>query len=126
MGLTYANIKLSNPRQENLLPIEINALVDSGALMLCIPQHVAVQLSLETLDEREVFTADGKLHKVPYVGPVKVAFDKRFCFVGALVIGDETLLGAVPMEDMDVVIHPASQTLSVNPKNPNIPTYKIK
>jgi hypothetical protein len=43
-----------------------------------------------------------------------------------MVIGDETLLGAVPIEDMDLLIHPAKQTLIVNPISPNKPLYKIK
>jgi clan AA aspartic protease len=126
MGLTYSKIKLSNPRQPDLNPIELSSLVDTGALMLCIPQSVALQLGLEELDKRPVTIADGSSHQVPYVGPVRVDFENRFCFVGALVIGDETLLGAVPMEDMDLVVHPATQKLMPNPLHPNKPSYTIK
>ena len=106
--------------------IEINALVDTGALMLCIPQSIAFQLSLEELDKRPVVIADGTSHQVPYVGPIRVDFENRFCFVGALIIGDETLLGAVPMEDLDLVVHPATQKLMPNPLHPNKPGYTIK
>jgi clan AA aspartic protease len=126
MGLTYSKIKLSNPRNASLLPIELNALVDTGALMLCIPQSVAHQLDLTELDKRPVTIADGTSHQVPYVGPIRVDYENRFCFVGALVIGDETLLGAVPMEDMDLVVHPATQKLMANPLHPNKPSYTIK
>ena len=126
MGLTYSKISLSNPREPALQPIELNSLVDTGALMLCIPQSVAHQLGLVELDKRPVTIADGTSHQVPYVGPVRVDFENRFCFVGALVIGDETLLGAVPMEDMDLVVHPATQRLMPNPLHPNKPSYTIK
>lgn len=126
MGLTYSKIKLSNPRQPLLKPIELDSLVDAEALMLCIPQSVALQLGLEELDKRPVTIADGSSRQVSYVGPVRVDFENRFCFVGALVIGDETLLGAVPMEDMDLVIHPGTQTLMPNPLHPNKPSYTIK
>ena len=126
MGLTYSTIKLSNPRLPELNAIELDSLVDMGALMLCIPQSIAYQLSLEELDKRPVTIADGTSHQVPYVGPVRVDFENRFCFVGALVIGDETLLGAVPMEDMDLVVHPATQKLMPNPLHPNKPSYTIK
>jgi clan AA aspartic protease len=126
MGLTYSKIKLSNPRLPDLKPVELNALVDTGALMLCIPQSIAFQLELAELDKRPVTIADGTSHQVPYVGPVRVDFDNRFCFVGAPVIGDETLLGAVPMEDMDLVVHPATQRLMANPLHPNKPSYTIK
>ena len=57
---------------------------------------------------------------MPYVGPIRIAFENRNCFVGALVLGDEVLLGAVPMEDMDLVVQPKLLKLSVNPDSPNI------
>ena len=57
---------------------------------------------------------------------IRVDFENRFCFVGALVIGDETLLGAVPMEDMDLVVHPATQKLMPNPLHPSKPSYTIR
>ena len=126
MGQTYSIIKLSNPRLPLLRPVELKALVDTGALMLCIPQSVAYQLELEELDKRPVTIADVTSHTVPYVGPIRIDFDNRFCFVGALVIGDETLLGAVPMEDMDLVVHPSTQKLMPNPLHPNKPSYTIK
>lgn len=126
MGLTYSAIKLSNPRNIDLQPIEMKALVDTGALMLCIPEVVALQLGLEELEKRPVTIANGSSHLVPYVGPVRVDFENRFCFVGALVLGNEILLGAVPMEDMDLIVHPATQTLMANPLHPNKPSYTIK
>ena len=48
---------------------------------------------------------------VPYVGPIQIRFQKRTCFAGALVIGDTVLLGAVPMEDMDLVVEPSRPTI---------------
>ncbi len=126
MGLVYADIILANPREAKLSPLSVSALVDTGSLMLCLPQHVVLQLGLEILEEREVTLADGKKQRVPYVGPVEVRFANRRCFVGALMLGDEPLLGAVPMEDMDVLVHPASQTLMVNPANPNMPCHVVK
>ena len=126
MGLVYSKITLSNPRKPELRSIEVTSLVDSGAIHLCIPEAIAYQLELETNEMRNVQTADEKIHSLPYVGPIRVDFENRFCFVGAMVIGNETLLGAVPMEDMDLIIHPARQTLTVNPMSPNKPLYKIK
>ncbi len=63
---------------------------------------------------------------VPYVGPIKVSFGNRFCYVGALVLGDEVLLGAVPMEDMDLIVHPSRREVTVNPASPNIPHARVK
>src|ERR1022692_1274818 len=106
MGLVYANIKLSNPVIPGQLPIEVSCLVDSGSTFLCITQHVANQLGLSELQKREIILADETAKLVPYVGPIKIEFENRICFVGAMVLGDQCLLGAVPMEDMDLVIHP--------------------
>lgn len=120
MGFIIAAIELSNPRDRNIKPMQVKSLVDTGSLHLCVPEHVAIQLELEELYKREVTTADGKKHLVPYMGPVVVKFENRACFTGALVFGNEVLLGAVPMEDMDVLVSPAKQALIVNPESPNI------
>jgi len=126
MGYVYAEIQLKNPRLPELKPLAVKALVDTGALMLCIPEHLSLQLQLEVHSQREITTADGKQQMVPYVGPIEVRFDNRSCFVGALVLGDEPLLGAMPMEDMDLVISPALRTLTVNPNSPNFPHALVK
>jgi clan AA aspartic protease len=126
MGLIKTKVTLHNALDNRLAPYEAEALVDTGALLLCIPEHVAVQLQLPKLQEREVSTADGRKHTCPYVGPVEVTFENRSCFVGALVFGDEVLLGSVPMEDLDLVISPAKQSVTVNPESPNLPTAIVK
>ncbi|MFN7898260.1 MAG: hypothetical protein ACK5N0_01150 [Synechococcaceae cyanobacterium] len=65
MGYVQATIELSNPRQPQLHPLEVNGLADTGALMLCIPEHVVVQLQLEQESLREVTVADGRVMQVP-------------------------------------------------------------
>ncbi|MEO6050135.1 MAG: clan AA aspartic protease [Pyrinomonadaceae bacterium] len=126
MGYVHASIEISNPRDSTLAPLNVKALVDTGALMLCIPDHVRLQLKLEEAEKREVMTADGTRISVPYVGPVTIRFENRSCFVGALVLGDEVLLGVVPMEDMDLVVNPAKHEVTVNPDNPNFPLALVK
>lgn len=126
MGNVFAEIELSNPRQPDLAPVKVHALADTGAMTLCIPEHVALQLSLETESTREVSVADGRAVTVPYVGPLNVAFGKRFCYVGAFVIGDEVPLGAVPMEDVDLVVNPIRREVTVDPAGPNIPHARVK
>ncbi len=125
MGPIYAEIELSNPRQQALAPMPVGALVDTGAVNLCVPEHVALQLQLEELERREVTTADGKSSLVPYVGPIQVRFGNRSCFVGAFVLGDNVLLGAIPLEDMDLVVNPRLEQVTVNPASPNIPSALV-
>ena len=126
MGMINVDIELSNPRQPDLSPLSVQALVDTGAMTICIPEHMAVQLDLAEIEKREVTTADEKSHVVSYVGPIQIRFAKRTCFTGALVIGESVLLGAVPMEDMDLIVEPARQIVTVNPKSPNIPSAVVK
>lgn len=126
MGLTYADIVLESTFRQRSLPAR--ALVDSGAVFMIIPSHVALQLGfdVEEVSTREVIMADGSRKAVPMVGPLRVHFGDRYCDLSALVFGDEPLLGAVPMEMMDLVLNPATQTLSVNPASPYLPVALAK
>jgi hypothetical protein len=79
-------------------------------VLLCIPEHLAIQLYLAELERREVVLPDLHRRSVPYVGPVEVRFRNRRCFTGAMVWGHEVLLGAIAMEDMDLVLRPQLQS----------------
>ncbi len=98
----------------------MTALVDTGVMFLCVPKHVAIQFKLKEFEQREVTIAHGSKQLVPYVGPIKVDFENRVCLTGALVLGETVLLGAIPIEDMDLVIQAAKLKITVNPANPNI------
>ena len=120
MGQTDAKIQLGNPRLPELGAVEIDALADTGAVHMCIPQHIQIQLQLEEQDTKEVSLADGSRRLVPYVGPIELRYKNRLGFAGALVMGDEPLLGVIPMEDMDLVVVPRTRQVIVNPMNPNV------
>ena len=126
MGLVNAQITLRNPRRPELAPVKVDALADSGSLHLCIPDHVRIQLELEEIDKKEATLADDSCHLVSYVGPIEIRFRNRVGFAGALVMGNQVLLGAIPMEDMDLVVIPGTRTLDVNPSSPNIATSVVK
>jgi len=120
MGLTNASIQLRNPRIPDLAVVEVDALADTGAVHLCIPSHIQIQLKLDEIDKKEVTLADGTQILVPYVGPIELHYKNRIGFAGALVMGDQPLLGAIPMEDMDLVVVPKTREVIVNPNSPNI------
>ena len=124
--MVTAEITLENPREPALQPLRVEALVDSGAVHLCIPEHIRIQLKLDEIDKKEATLADGKKKLVPYVGPILIRFKNRVGFAGALVIGDQVLLGAIPMEDMDLVILPKERVLDINPYSLNIATSIAK
>ncbi len=137
MGLIYAEISLINAEDIGLLrrgfivedqvrKIKVSSLVDSGAYMLVIPEHVKIQLGLEQVEQREVELADGETKTCDIVGPIEIRFANRRAVSNAFVMGNEVLLGAIPMEELDVVVNPREQKLTVNPENPTMPKMKIK
>ena len=123
MGLTYTTVSISNPRMPSLKPLEVRCLADTGALMMSITETMAIQLKLDELEKRTVTIADGSHRQVPFVGPIRIDFENRFCFTGAFVLGNEPLLGAVPMEEMDLIVNPSKQKVMPNPDHPNVPQY---
>lgn len=126
MGRVVSKITLSNPSDATVSPLTVDALADTGAVHLCIPEHLRIQLKLKELDRKEVTLADGSRQVAPYVGPVEVRFRNRIGFSGALVLGDQVLLGVIQMEDMDLVVVPRTRTLEVNPDSPNVATTLAK
>jgi clan AA aspartic protease len=126
MGLGYAMLTLKNPRQPEITPVRTEALVDTGSVYLIIPEHVRLQLALEEQGRKEITLADGSRRIVPYVGPVEARFKNRVAYTGAIVTGDEVLLGAIPMEDMDLVILPHERRVDINPQNPNFAAARAK
>ncbi len=125
MGLVRADLKLAQP-MSGKKAIVVSALVDSGAVFLVIPEHVRLQLDLEVHDKVEVTLADGKRSLVPQCGPIRIDFENRHCHTDALVMGDEVLLGAIPMEAMDLVVMPRARRLVVNPDSPNYASAIVK
>jgi clan AA aspartic protease len=139
MGLVYADIQLANAgeiymAQLGYLPLEavkrtvVQALVDTGAYMLAINETVRSQLGLLKVGEQLAELADGSRVSLDIVGPVEVRFDNRYTNVNAMVLpGDsEVLLGAIPMEDLDVLVDPKRQQLVVNPESPEIARKSLK
>ena len=139
MGLVYAEIDLINGGdmylyrqklldEKDVKKVRVKALVDSGAYNLCISETVQTQLDLPFIEKQFVTLADDTLIEVDFVGPVDIRFENRSTTVRALVLpGDsEVLLGAIPMEDMDVLINPREQKLVVNPKHPYVATKHLK
>lgn len=120
MGLSNATIQIKNPKRPELEAVEIEALADTGAVHVCIPPHVQMQLKLDPIDEKEVTLANGSRKFVPYVGPIELRYQNRVGFTGAVVMGDQPLLGAIAMEDMDLIVIPQTRQVMVNPDSPNV------
>ncbi len=139
MGLVYADIELVNFADESLyedgyLPKEkirsvpVKAMADSGAIRLAINENVRAALGLRIRSRMTATLADGTAKEFDIAGPVKIRFKERDCITQAFVLPDseEVLLGAIPMEDMDLAIVPLTQSLEYNPAHPDGPKYSLR
>ena len=126
MGLTYERLKLTN--LFNRQAVEITALVDTGATFMCVTEEIALQLGFDITEvSRQMVTlADGHQRKVPKIAPIEIAFENRSYVTEAVVLGNEPLLGIIPLEAMDLIIDPLRQALIVNPLHPNYPVALAK
>lgn len=119
MGTTHAKLKLTNLFSKQT--IEICALVDTGATFMCVTAAHALQLGFDTTEVKThiVTMADGRQIKAPCIAPIEIFFGNRSYVTEALVLGDEALMGVLPLEAMDLMVDPLRQQLIVNPEHPN-------
>ena len=132
MGLTYANIQLQNADdlayvrrgligEDEVRQITIRAMVDTGSVMLCINESLQKVLDLPFRRKKRSQLADSSFIELDVVGPVNVYYLDRECSTNAIVLPDdsEPLFGAIPMEEMDLYVHPArNELLPVHPDGP--------
>ena len=124
MGNVYAEITLKNVK--DLMRVEdgvisepeirlttVTALVDTGAWTLVISEAVREELGLEVRGERLASLANNATETVKMVVPVEVQWKDRTMTCQPVLIpgADEVLLGAIPLEDMDLMVDPGKQEL---------------
>ncbi len=95
---------------------------------MCINESVQEQLQLKVVERIKGQLANGSIVEYEVVGPIEVRLKNRRCVVDAMVLpGDnEMLLGAIPLEDMDILIHPYRKELIVKPEHPYFAQMKLK
>jgi clan AA aspartic protease len=139
MGAIYANIELLNNDdlalmrrhyigEEEVRQMPVNIRVDTGADMLFINESIQEQMQFPMVEKRKAQLANGSILECNVVSSVEVRFKNRRSICNAMVLpGDaEPLLGCIPLEDMDVLIHPLRQELIINPDHPYFAQMKIK
>lgn len=139
MGLIYADIELINGGdiemarryiigEEEIKRMSLRVLVDTGSYMLCINKSIQEQLQFPVVEKRKAQLANSEIVECDVVSMVELKFKNRRTMCNAMVLpGDsEPLLGAIPMEDMDVLFNPLRQELEVNPEHPYFAQMKLK
>jgi hypothetical protein len=138
MGMVYADIELINSidlemerrghlDRDEIKRMWVRMLADSGSYMLAINENIQEILQLRVMETKRLQLANGKVITCDVVGPVDLRFANRECTCRAIVLpGDsEPLLGAIPMEEMDVIIHPQRQELIVHPDHPEYALLRL-
>lgn len=139
MGLVHAEIELINGDdlamvrrhmmdEDEVRRMYVTMLVDSGAYNLCINEVIQEQLQFPIVEKRKAQLANGSIEEYDVVDNVQVRFKNRATTCRAMVLPGETepLFGAIPMEDMDLIIHPLKQELLVNPEHPYFAQMSLK
>jgi clan AA aspartic protease len=91
----------------------VQAMADTGALTLTITESVRQALGLRIVQEGSVTYANNTKETCGITEPVEVQWKDRSTSCWAVVVPGEgeVLLGAIPLEGMDLMVDPISQQL---------------
>ena len=139
MGLTYATIELTNQYDEykfgegeiphyKIRRWSGECIVDTGAVRMAISEEIKAILGLKQGQLLTVAMADGSTRAIEMLGGIKVRFGNRTCYTDAFVLpgNTEPLLGAIPLEGMDLVVIPSENRLEYNPAHPDGGLFSLK
>lgn len=124
MGRITIKIKVENAvdfalaQQGQKLPqevrwVELEARVDTGASLLCLPKPEIEALGLNSIGTRRVTTANGRVNR-PIYGDARLTVLNRTCTIDVIELPEGTppLLGYIPLENLDLVPDPTAERLS--------------
>jgi len=137
MGEVRTKVKLSNSYDESrrqrgeiakdeVRRYEADALVDTGAVSSVIPANVVKMLGLLSRGQRVAEYADGRKDIVEITEPIIFNIIGRETEEGAMVLGDEVIIGQTILEVLDLQVDCRNQKLIPNPAHPDQPVVKIK
>lgn len=139
MGEVRIDVELTNEwdalRLKNgQLPAEevrkttVSALVNTGAVMLLMPQDLIDTLGIDRTDRAIVTLANDERIELDVAGPIEVvAAGRRWvtdCLVGPPQC--ERLVGQLLLERLDLIVDPLKQTVHPRPESPYLPSLKMK
>lgn len=139
MGAVHVTIDLENTTDadnaaEGLRPHDtvrrhsVRALVDTGAIMLVLPEDVVDHLGLRRRGKSVVTFADDRKVDWDVAGPVTLRVGNRSGNFDCLVAPPTTapLFGQIQLGQLDLIIDSAKQTLGVRPESPIYPLLTVK
>jgi clan AA aspartic protease len=133
MGKVTENVKITNYddlaafKKKNIPESEIKSvfledvIVDTGATLLSLSKEIIEKLKLDPIKKVKVNTADGITEKTIY-GPVEIEIKGRTATQNVMELNHphiKALIGQLPLEQMDFLIHPGMQRVIPNPAHDN-------
>ena len=136
-GEVRVSVKLTNPMDQAMVregfkpadtirQLELEALVDTGAVNCVLPPQVVDRLGLNRSFQQTVQCADGREEIVDVTEPVLMEIEGRKVYEECLVLGDDILIGQTALESTDLFVDCRSGRVVPNPDHPNQPVIKIR
>ena len=139
MGEIVASVELENTADRNIVSeglrdestirrTTVDGVVDTGAVMLVLPENVVGRLGLKTQSQVVVSYADERKETRPVAGPVTIRIGNRF-MISECVVGppfSERLIGQIVLEALDLVADCTNRTGAPRPESPDSPLLKLK
>ncbi len=126
MGKVIEKVKIEN-FNDPTRSIEVEAVIDTGATMVVLPQNIVSELGLKKIRETKVKYANNGIESKSIYGVVTIEIKGRTGNFDVLaeVEGAPPLIGHVVLEILDLVIDPRTRTLIPNPASPEMPMVEI-
>jgi len=115
-------------KKEQIRKIEVEeAIVDTGATMLTLPEDIVEKLGLTVIREATVTYANNTSAKRKVAAPVGIEILNRSVVTECVVEekGTKVLIGQIPIEGMDLIIDPKRNFIGPRPESPDIPIIEI-
>lgn len=128
MGEIRTIATISNPLISDGSVLEIDACVDTGAVMLLLGKDIVDRLQFQNIGRAVVTLADDSKKEMDKAGPILLKIGDRQDYFSCLVgpVGCEPLVGQVIMGTLDLVADCGRQALKPRPESPAYPSYKLK
>ena len=127
MSIVYAEITLRNEwdvgnaergliKEDEVRQVTVQSIVDTGAWTIAINEETREKLGLSDKGYGKATLADGKEELYPMAGPLEVRWKNRSHVCNALVLpgAKDILLGAIPLEGMDLTVNPQRELVGVH------------
>ena len=139
MGEVRVKVRLENDRdvimyeegkitKDEIRMLDVDALADTGAVMVLLPQDIVETLGLKKIDRAIVTLANEEKIELDVAGRVSLTIANRNmktdCLVGPPRC--EALIGQIVLERLDLVIDPLKRTVTARPESPYLPSLKLK